>query len=1254
MKKITSFLLALGLMLVAMISVVNVNAAEVGTKSDDSPYFSLWQGGSFGVDRLNETKVEITHPAGWGQRGGFVDSYDLTTLDITVDMSNVKQMAGVPVALLFLNPNFADQGYIGAGMLTMDILPQAADQGNYLVTYSLSGSHNVSAEGFSHGTSFHPDYSGALVETTDDLVNIKFSYQDGNVIVNLNGIELTVPSGFSVFTDPTNVQVLTTAFNGTGNVTYTVEITDAARRAYYGESGEYGVAKALLTQYTEALTADLTVEANVLAAKAIRDQINLSNIKEYDLVNLQPIKTANDEVLQAALDALGTEDKTPICEDNNKTYRLDKAGDLQISIDTLGLEVSAITVAGSPLPVELYSYAEGVLTIKEACFTGIPAGDYVAVVSTSGGSVNVNVKVYTGEEFKPSTTTTNVEYSQFSSSNVSFDLDTKGNEISSVKLNDQEIEYFYADSILTIEGTSLDGVAPGTYAISVETVEGSVSVELVITGKVNPADRVAELGVYGSDTNWWSRWQGGSHGAVRTGDTSYQIITTTGWGQRGGFLTTLDITNLHASLDFSAVGDDTTFMILFSTADNTYAGEGQTKLIIELLKISDTSFFVVLGNKPTAGEHCVSVDGFSDGSTSDKPGYSGITIEAEAGVVNFSIVKTAEGLCSATFNGENYVVDGIYNSVTDTNMYISIGAFKGSGAAVVYSYDINYFYDAATKEYYETGVYATTKALINQFVEATADLSTSELINAAIEIRESINLEALAEIDANFIKGEYLVASAKLDKTIAENPEILTSVVENAITKANEAINSIVEVANIKNAESLVSSAKEKLAELKDKYDLAEEVILALDEKVNALDTNLTGKVVEVITAEYQSFIDSVNSVTSDTIVSVLESRTKLTDYYSSYFEESAWEALHTAYLTASIALDEKVSFTNEDWAVNGSGIKVFEEEDEYTVLHDGGNLVYTKEKLPGNNFSITFNVSKFSTNTGAWLSIGLMEKPDQFIIAESQEVTQNKGILFLITKVDNETLSVQMYIITLMSAGFLTSVITETISIPTNQDVTLSLGVKEVTVAGVTGEYMDIKFNETSFSSLIPATEYTISLGKDPKGHLVIATNGTSADNAIAYEIKDINGSKPNASSLVPQEKLTPPTTSETSKSYQLGTTGKVAYTISNYGKGLISVKVGNKVLNENEYSYENNTLILKNSTLETLTAGTYDVELTTTDGSVTVKLVVNAAASTPEIPGDDTPSGGCACNSGSIIIALSTMLTVSALAFVVLKKRN
>ena len=282
------------------------------------------------------------------------------------------------------------------------------------------------------------------------------------------------------------------------------------------------------------------------------------------------------------------------------------------------------------------------------------------------------------------------------------------------------------------------------------------------------------------------------------------------------------------------------------------------------------------------------------------------------------------------------------------------------------------------------------------------------------------------------------------------------------------------------------------------------------------------------------------------------------------------------------------------------------------------------------------------------------MEKPDQFIIAESQEVTQNKGILFLITKVDNETLSVQMYIITLMSAGFLTSVISETISIPTNQDVTLSLGVKEVTVAGVTGEYMDIKFNETSFSSLIPATEYTISLGKDPKGHLVIATNGTSADNAIAYVIKDINGSKPNASSLVPQEKLTPPTTSETSKSYQLGTTGKVAYTISNYGKGLISVKVGNKVLNENEYSYENNTLILKNSTLETLAAGTYDVELTTTDGSVTVKLVVNAAASTPEIPGDDTPSGGCACNSGSIIIALSTMLTVSALAFAVLKKRN
>ncbi len=1253
MKKFTSFLLAFGLMLMAMISVVNVNAAEVGTKSDDSPYFSLWQASSFGVDRLSETKVEITHPAGWGQRGGFVDAYDLTTVELTVDMSNVKQMPGVPVALLFLNPNFGDQGYIGGGMLTMDILPQGAESKNYLVTYSTTGNHNISDSGFAYGTSFHPDYSGAMIETADDLITIKFSYTDGNVNVNLNGIDLVVANGFSVFTAPTNVQVLTTAFNGTGNVTYTVDITDAARREYYGETGTYGVAKALLTQYSEALTADLTVEANVLAAKAIRDQINLSNIKEYDLVNLEPIKTANDTTLQAALDALGAEDKTPVCTDTNKTYRLDKGGNLAIEIDTLGLDITSIKVGETALPAEVYSLEAGVLTINETIFAGVPAGDYVAVVSTSGGSVNVNIKVYSGEEFDPTTTTTDLAYSQYSSSNVSFDLDAKGAEISSVKLNDTEIEYAYADSVLTISGTALDAVEPGTYTVTVETVEGSVSVNLVITGKVNPADRVAVLGEYGADTDWWSRWQGGSHGVVRTGDVSYQIITTTGWGQRGGFLSTLDITNLQGSLDLHGLGDDTTLMVLFSTADNTYAGEGQTKLIIEFVKISDTSFFVVLGNTPTAGAHCVSVEGFTDGSTSDKPGYSGITIEAENGVVNFSLVKTAEGLCSATFNGENYVVDGIYNAVSDYNMYISFGAFKGSGAAVVYSYNVNYFYDAAAKEYYETGAYATAKSQIQQLVEAVADLSTEELINAAIAIRESINLEALAVKDANFIKVDYEIASAKLDKTIAENPQILTSVVENAITKASESIAAISAVEIIAGAEALVADAKAKLAELKENYDLAEEVLAALDEKIAALDTNLAAKVVEVVTAQYQGFISSVAAVTSDTIVEVLESRNNLNDYYASYFEESAWTELHTAYLEAAISLDEKVAFTNADWTVNGTGIKVFEENDEYTVLHDGGNLVYSKEKLAANNFSMTFNVAKFASSAGAWFSIGLMENPDQFIIAESQEVTQNKGILFLITRVDNETLSVQMYVITLMSAGFLTSVVNETVYIPANQDVTLSMGVKELTIAGVTGEYMDIKFNETSFESLLPSSEYTISLGKDPKGHLVLATSGTSQNDAIAYEIKDINGHKPNESSLVAQEKLTPPTTSETSKSYQLGTTAKVAYTISNYGKSLISVKVGNKVLSDSEYSYENNTLILKNSTLETLTAGKYEVELTTTDGSVTVELVVTAAQGSTDTPVEDEPSG-CACNSGALLLTLTAMLSVSAVAFVVLKKRN
>lgn len=1249
MKKFVTFLLVvLTICLVTLVTTnVNVEAADavMGTNSSDSPWFSAYQASGHGSTRVDETTVNIVGTAGWGYRGGFIDTYNLEDITITADVKNLTDR-GV-LMLLFSN---SPQTYAGEGdtKLVMDILRDSTSNHNYVVTFSKSN-HNTSVEGFTNDVpSFHSDYSGVVVTAENDIITIKMKKAHDSVTVSVNEFDINVPTAFDGFTNPQAVYI-SSGLIETQNINYNLGVVDAERARYYSETGDYGKNKVLIEQYTEALKADLTVEENVNAAKTIRDSIDLTKIKTYDLPRLQPTKEANDAILAKAIEDLGKEDLTPICTDNLKSYRLDKNNDVIITIDTLGQAISTIMVDETALQNDDYNLVDNTLTIAGSALNSLTAGEHEVVITTTGGSVKVNLTVYTGEEFAPTTTTTSINHQLGTSSSASIDFDAKGNSITTVKVNNVEIDGFTvtANSVI-LENVYLESLAAGEYEVVISTEDGSVTVALTIIAKAAIEDREPVLGSYGSDTDWWSRWQSGAHGVVRTGVTEYKIITTAGWGQRGGFKTAFDITNLEASFDLSTLSNDTVLMMLFSTTDNTYAGEGATQLVIEFVKVSNSTFFVVFSNTPTQAGHSSSIPGFADGSTSDKPGYTGITIDAVDGIVNLKLVQNADSSVTIDVNSETYTIADAYATVSNpTSTYISLGTFMGSGATPVQQYKVNYIYDASLKTYYgETGTFGIAIEKLLELTEAVRDLSTNELLLAAIAINSQIDIAALRAYDYQFIKDDYEKVKTILDDAISANLEILRTVVENAINTAQTAIANLAKIEDIANANDLTKEAKAKLDELAQNEAISADVITALTADYQAAYQELTTKVKTLINEQYDSFVEAVVNVNDvDSMTQALILRDNLVKAYQEMFTEEEWNALIEKRTTASVTLDEKISYANENWDIAG-GNGIITNEDMLDIVHLHGDIVYNKEKLDATNFTITFDFSSISGNTGSWFSFGIMENKGRFIVAEDPSVQDNKGILFLITKVTDTQAAVQLYIVTMTSAGFLTSNVGTSINIDLTKEVTFSLKTEQRTTQGVTGNYYIVNVGGTEVNQLISAQTVKLALGTEQTGYLYLASSGSTISSPNAYAIKSINGYKPISDTLVPVEVPTPPTTTDTKKEYQLGTKGSVSYSINTHGLSISSVKVGNTALTSSNYSFNNNVLELKNAYLETLAADTYTLTLETEDGSVSVELVITAAPK--------ESSKGCGCGKGAVIALISGCAAIATLGILILRRKG
>ena len=91
--------------------------------------------------------------------------------------------------------------------------------------------------------------------------------------------------------------------------------------------------------------------------------------------------------------------------------------------------------------------------------------------------------------------------------------------------------------------------------------------------------------------------------------------------------------------------------------------------------------------------------------------------------------------------------------------------------------------------------------------------------------------------------------------------------------------------------------------------------------------------------------------------------------------------------------LDEfRTSDLSENW--DTGSYYLFSEEESFG-MYGSGTMAYTKGKVDVTNFEIKLNFAELDLNTaGAWYSVGIMEKPEQFKVVDDMSVQENKGLV--------------------------------------------------------------------------------------------------------------------------------------------------------------------------------------------------------------------------------------------------------------------
>ena len=790
-------------------------------------------------------------------------------------------------------------------------------------------------------------------------------------------------------------------------------------------------------------------------------------------------------------------------------------------------------------------------------------------------------------------------------------------------------------------------------------------------------DTPAEQGVVTPDSYFGSVWNM-DVGAVRISERSVLVNDLSDWGRRGGFLNrTYDATSLEITVELSQILGNTGFQLIFGSAPGSYDGEASKQLVMDIIVGNNpTSNYIVTAS--TFGAHNNSIPGFTDGNTwADDANFVGVQASTMDYRVTIKINKVNDVTTNVSVN--DYVcavaTSDLFARFEDpTKSYLALGMFNNAGTRQ--NYVIESIGDASDKIYFGAeGDFTYVKNALTTL--KTADVSSLEATKTAKEAYDAMNARyaKLYTHDRAYFAAAYNEVTTRINEAVAAAGNELAVILygENVagLTTACETLTTVAEVdaALAKKAEA------DAVFSTIDAGSLTGEALANYNAYQSAYETAI-GKLLQAIETVYDGAIAAYEAKVSAlaTAIDIRDAytlRSGIPTRYAEYLVEEKALAFATRVDNANNLLAEKTTLTHDNWE-QGAGARVITNQDGSLDILMAGHSnstpnaesagIYCKEATSAIGFQTVINVSNFGRGSGAWITMGLMEKPEMWVYAETDAVQDNKGIFFLITYVNSTTLSVQAFLCSLTSNRFYDSNLIQTIQIPMATDVEVKFYETTETIAGVTETYFNMSFNGVTFDrETVTSRKIKTVLGSSKEGYFILAGDGFSSNDPTTLTLKEINGKAPTAASINSDEVPVPAST-DTEKTINQGSSTDLAFHLDTYGQDITSVKVDGADLDAANYSFLGTTFTLKGSFLSGLEARDHEVTVATAGGTVTWLLHVKAAETSSEPdpivssgePVDSTEGeskGGCG---GSIIAASSLLGVITCLGAAILIKKK
>lgn len=761
-----------------------------------------------------------------------------------------------------------------------------------------------------------------------------------------------------------------------------------------------------------------------------------------------------------------------------------------------------------------------------------------------------------------------------------------------------------------------------------------------------------ELGSVSADSYFVPAWTS-RLGAKRVSDRAVVVKDISDWGYRGNFANrTFDATSFEISLNLKEMKGGQAATLIFGSAPGSYTSEGSMQLTFDIVTaVTDTSKYIVTCSNTLNG-HNISIPGFTDGGTwADDANFTGVQVATTDYNISIGINKISEAVTKVSVNDieTEVATSDIFQRFENPQVTnVSLGFFNVSGSSL--NYVINSVGDASDEVYFgSTGAFTLVKNGLASM--ADPDLSTTDKIIEAKDAFEALPWSSLYSHDKAYFQADYDAIKIKINEAVeAAGNAVAVDLFATSVANLKVATENINTVEKALNAASLYKAAEE----LKTKIDVEALSGAILDKYTEALnDFNNSYAAIqkaapllyETAVTEYDNKVKGLANVEDLDIAEKLRSAIPSSLY--EYLSDEKKTEMDAKILAIDASYKEQTTFTHDNWN-QGNYAKVLVTEDNELGLYSyGGNTagavsdtagLFNKEKISAVDFEATINVSKLSSNIGSWITLGIMEKPEMWINAESDLVQENKGIFFLITRVNSTEMNIQAFLCSLTSNRFYDSVLNQTINIPYTNDVKIRFTEETKTIAGVSDSYFTMTFNGVGFDQeTITSRKLKTILGAEKEGYFIINTSGGSQNDPFALTIKDINGVKPNAATIVKEVDKTP-TSTDTSASFKLGnTTNKVTFNLDTKGLDLTAVKVDGTAIENTKYTFVDNKLSLNNDYLNTLSVGKHTVVAETSSGSVTWELTIEEADKEVDKP----KKGGC----GGSIIATTSLVGMIAL---------